>query len=78
MKYKKWIWQIVLFLLIIAIMASCYGSKVITGEITAVRGQEVQCRGKWFKVEGIAPQVGKTVSFTPTKDSSKVNSIKLK
>lgn len=52
--------------------------KVITGEITAVRGQEVQCRGKWFKVEGIAPQIGKTVSFTPTKDSSKVNCIKLK
>lgn len=76
MKYKKWIWQIVLFLLIVAIMASC--SKVITGEITAVNGREVQCAGKWFLVEGTPPQIGKTVSFTPTKDSSKVNSIKLK
>ena len=78
MKYKKWIWQIVLFLVIAAIMASCKTSKVITGEITAINGQMVQCKGKWFKVEGIAPQVGKTVSFTPTKDSSKVNCTKLK
>lgn len=75
---KKYIWQIVLFLIIAAIMASCSGSKAIIGEITAINGQMVQCKGKWFKVEGTPPQIGKTVSFTPTKDSSKVNCTKLK
>lgn len=75
---KKYIWQIILFLVIAAIMASCKTSKVITGVITASCGQMVQCKGKWFKVEGTPPQIGKTVSFTPTKDSSKVNCIKLK
>jgi len=75
---KKYIWQIILFLVIVAIMASCYGSKVITGEITAVNGDTVQIRQHRFKVLENVPKINDKCTFTPTKDSSKVNSIKLK
>jgi len=75
---KKYIWQILLFIVLAVILFSCnMSSKVITGEIKAVKSDSVLCSGKWFKVAGITPKIGDTITFTPTRDSSKVNCIKL-
>jgi hypothetical protein len=74
---QKYIYQIIFFIILAVILFSCSVSKVITGEIRAVKSDSVLCAGKWFKVAGMMPKIGDTVTFAPTRDSSKVNSIKL-
>lgn len=75
---KDYLFPLLLFILIVALLASCTTSKVITGEITAVNSDTVTVQGKRFKVLKNVPVLGQKCTFTPTKDSSKVNCIKLK
>jgi len=75
---KKYIWQILLFIVLAVILFSCnMSSKVITGEIKAVKDSVASVGIHRFKVLKNIPKIGDTATFTPTRDSSKVNCIKL-
>jgi len=52
-------------------------SKVITGEIKAVKDSVVSVGIHRFKVLKNIPKIGDTATFTPTRDKDKVNCIKL-
>jgi len=76
---KKYIFQILLLLILVCIMCfGCGTNKVITGEIKAVYGDTVELGKHRFKVLKNVPQINSYCTFTATKDTSKVNCIKLK
>lgn len=62
-------------LLILAVISCSY--KPITGEIKAVHGDTVEISKYKFKVLKNVPKVGQKCTFTPTRDSSLVNCIKI-
>lgn len=60
---------------ICCLIASCSSGKAITGEISHVDGEVVQCAGKSFKLLPNAPKcvVGDTVTFKRTVNRKKIN-----
>jgi len=83
MKYKKWIWQIVLFLVIAAIMASCYGSKGYyagTYRIKSLQGDTATFRGTKGKylIHAKNLKIGLKIHLYGINDSTKVNVVRIK
>lgn len=77
---QKYLWQLLLFAVLVLIMASCSSSRnSFTGEISHVSGDTVCLSSQCFKLLPNAPKitVGKVATFTRTKDSTKVNCIKI-
>lgn len=66
-----------LFSLLAILLFSC-SLRPITGEIRAVNGDTIQIRHYSFKVLQNVPKAGEKCTFTPTKDTTKINSILLK
>jgi len=78
---KKYIFQILLLLILVCILFSCNVNKgVIRGEISEINGREVKVSTHRFLIKDSAPMplLNKVYTFQATKDSSKVNCIKLK
>ena len=80
---KKWIWQIVLFLLIAAIMASCYGSKGYyagTYRIKSLQGDTATFRGirGTYIINGKKAKIGLKIHLYGINDSTKVNVVRIK
>lgn len=71
-----WLLVIILFAMIFLLPACSY--KPITGEIKAVNGDTVEIRHYSFRVLQNVPKVGERCIFTPTKDTTKINSTLLK
>lgn len=76
LNWMDWITIIV----VLAVLFSCSSSKVITGEIRAINQDTVQVAKHKFKLLKSAPLplLNTIYTFTPTKDSAKINCIKLK
>jgi len=75
---NKYIYQIIFFIILAVILFSCnMSSKVITGEIKAVKDSVVSVGIHRFKVLKNIPKIGDTATFKPTRDKDKVNCIKL-
>ena len=80
---KKYIWQIILFLVIVAIMASCYGSKAYyagTYRIKSLEGDTVTFRGiaGVYVIDGKKAKIGQKIHLYRTFDSTKVNVVRIK
>ena len=81
--YRDWFLALVILVVVsfvVILLCSCNGSKVITGEIKAISNDTVSLAKHKFKLLKSAPLplLNKIYTFTPTKDSAKINCIKLK
>lgn len=77
---KKYIWQIVLFLIIAAIMASCRGYYAGTYRVKSLDGDTATFRGMVGKylIDGKKYKIGQKIHFHRTIDSTKVNVVRIK
>lgn len=69
-------WAIIVVM--VFLLCSCSNTRVIKGYILEVKQDTVKLYNHSFKVLKNVPKVNQYVTFTPTKDTAKVNCIKLK